>query len=1123
MATTLQSPGVLVSVVDDSFYNPAAPGTVPMIFVASASNKQNGSGTGIAPGTLDANAGQVWTISSQLDLATTFGTPYFETVSNNPVNGGEINEYGLQAAYSLLGISSKAYVVRADVDLSQLTPLSSAPTGAPVSGTYWVNSANSSFGIQQWNNSSQTYTTQTPLIIDDSNNSTAALLTTNPLGISGTYQPTSSFGTIGSYAMVVTSTNTNAIWFKNTDNIWVEVGSNNEGNITASGFAASTCWQTSWPVVTSTGFVGNISSGTQFSVNSSTVTISNTSTAGVALAINQAMHSYGVGARVINGYLNIYSSAATNNGNIYLSDGSSGAVLTSLGLGTAAATYYGPGLAIQPHTQVPSFGNNGNATGSVWIKTTSPNGGANWSVNYYNGATSSWGTVSAPIYSGSAKAIYAMDTTGGSQIPVGTLFIKSNYDGGTGTSTNSTQLAEFKVFRRNATSPTTISYALPSTFKSFNTTTTSTFTIKESLPNTSSYTTATYTVSIPPGSTPYGFVAAFSAAGLTYTSASYNPSVGSSGTISISHSLGGEILLQDGTNAPLTGNTAYSLGFTPYNMFTQVGTLNLYQGGYYDTFSLYASNWKPLVYEALPYTPYTTPTDGQLWYDSATNVDIMYNNGSKWVGYLNAFPNSDPNGPQVVALAPTTQSDGTPLVTGDIWISTSPIDSYGQLIYIWNSTSKTWVLQDVQDHTSPNGWVFADARWSTSGQATTPATTVQLLSSNYVDPDVPAPNLYPAGTRLWNTRNSGFNVKKYVSNYINIYANNGLNAAYNNDVMDGANPYFADRWVTASLNNAFGVGTFGRLAQRAVVVSALKSLIDTNQTIRDTDSLVFNLIACPGYPETIQDMVEFNTDIGQTAFVLGDTPFRLEPNATTLAAWGNNTNGALDNGDLGAVTHDDYMSLHYPNGYTTDNYGNYIVVPPSHMMLYTIANSDNVSYPWFAPAGINRGIVQNATSVGYVDPTTSEFVQASIYQGLRDVLAGVEVNPIATLPGSGLTVMGQYTRASASSALDRINVARLVCYLRRQLGILARPFLFEPNDAITRAEFKGAIDGMLLELVSQRALYDFISVCDESNNTPTRIDRNELWADIAIEPVKAAEFIYIPLRLVNTGSITSGS
>jgi hypothetical protein len=372
---------------------------------------------------------------------------------------------------------------------------------------------------------------------------------------------------------------------------------------------------------------------------------------------------------------------------------------------------------------------------------------------------------------------------------------------------------------------------------------------------------------------------------------------------------------------------------------------------------------------------------------------------------------------------------------------------------------------------------------------------------------------------LFNLRRSGFNIKKYVKNHININANEGKNLRYGNEDMADYNP---NRWVSVSPNNANGSGTFGRHAQRSFVVAAFKALVDGNQAVRDTDTLTFNLIAAPGYPEAIQNMVALNVDRGLTAFVVGDTSMRLEPTGTALAAYGLNTNGALDNGDTGLVSYNEYMAVFYPSGYTNDLTGNYIVVPPSHMMLRTIAVSDQKSYPWFAPAGIRRGVVDNATSVGYLKD--GEFRTAALPQSVRDVMAQKgKINPIATITGAGIINFGQYTRANAASALDRINVARLVAYLRRQLDVLSRPFLFEPNDKITRNEIKNSVQKLLLELVGQRALYDFIVVCDESNNTPARIDRSELWVDVAIEPVKAVEFIYIPVRLVNTGAIKAGT
>ena len=210
--------------------------------------------------------------------------------------------------------------------------------------------------------------------------------------------------------------------------------------------------------------------------------------------------------------------------------------------------------------------------------------------------------------------------------------------------------------------------------------------------------------------------------------------------------------------------------------------------------------------------------------------------------------------------------------------------------------------------------------------------------------------------------------------------------------------------------------------------------------------------------------------------------------------------------------------MFYPSLFSSDNAGKNVVVPASHGIIRTIALSDQVSFPWFAPAGTRRGGITNASAAGFINDE-GEFNSVALNTGQRDTLYSNKINPITFLTGSGLVNFGQKTRAANASALDRINVARLVIYLRSQLDKLAKPYIFEPNDKITRDEIKAQADSLLLELVGQRALYDFLVVCDESNNTPARIDRNELYLDIAIEPVKAVEFIFIPLRLKNLSLI----
>ena len=999
---TLQSAGVSVTVIDESFYTPAGAGTVPMIFVATGQDKANGSGTGIAQGTTAENAGKVWVITSQRDLTDTFGTPYFETdAEGNPVHGGEINEYGLQAAYSLLGVSSKAYVIRADVDTSSLAPTSTEPSGPPVNGTYWLDTSDSKFGINEWDATTGKFTIKTPLIIDNDNYQIAAELFT-PSGGLPRYRPLNNFGKVGEYAMIVTSYNTDTNGTRNPSNILLWYKS-------ASG----------WSIVENT-FDG------------------------------------------------------------------------------------GKKFYISPHFDYPDFTEDGldAESGSVWIKTTTPSQGADWKMKYYNGNSGVWQSVAAPLFADKQTALQKLDNkTGGAAIPLGSVFIEYDADNGQNL-VSSTARANFTAWIRYRSSPTSITHANTRLIGS----STYAFNIRETLAD-GTWSDRTI-IEVTGGTTvKLGLIisnAINSNIDLVNVKAAWDAATN---RLTITHALGGDMEFDD-----TTGQCFTDFGFE------QDVTANLYYAPNNDPGLpiWYATNWKPLVYESSSDNPVTAPVDGQVWFSTGFEADIMYNTGLEWRGYLNAFPTSDPAGPTISATRPTTQQDGsTPLVNGDIWIDTNNPDEYGRNIYVYDGTD--WVLQDVTDQDTPNGWLFQDARWATTGTTTVKADITALLSSNYIDPDCPDPALYPRGVRLFNTRRSTNNVKQYITGFINVNADNEV---YNGESMEN---YAADRWVNISPNDVQGVGQFGRLAQRSVVVKGLKAMITSNQAIRDSDTLNFNLIATPGYPETIQNMVAFNVDIGQTAFVVGDTPFRLAPTGTALSQYGKNTVLAEDNNDRAAVTYDTGMAMFYPSGFTNDNLGNNIVVPPSHMMLRTILNSDNKSYLWFAPAGTRRGTIDNASSVGYID--NGEYRTVSLHQGLRDVLQDpqVAINPIATLPGVGLVNMGQRTRAQNASALDRINVSRLIAYLRRQLAILAKPYLFEPNDSQTRYEVKAAVDALLTELVSQRALYDFLVVCDGSNNTPARIDRSELWVDIAIEPVKAVEFIYIPLRILNTGEIASST
>jgi len=1099
----LTSPGVQVSVIDESFYTPAEPGTTPIIFVATEQNKLNGSGTGIAPGTLAENAGKVYLITSQRDLVETFGDPKFITdVNGNVVQGGEQNEYGLQAAYSFLGVSNSAYVVRADADLGALNASSTATTADPEDGTWWLDTQLSKYGIFEWDGAAvttetgQTFVAKTPRIITS----------VSELADSGdaTSAPNTGIGAKGEYAIVAT-TSTIKIYYKTNDNTWVIVGSED--------------WAGAVPTVTGTNTVSNTSFtiGSTFVINPTSSSAESTeitfSTGSATLAqvvadINTAMSGTGVSAEIRDNKLVLLNDGSVSDV-IQVVDGVNQPLSTA---GITEGFYYAPKVQISKHTDVPAYKSgdtNPRPTGSIWLKTTSPNAGADWKVKQFNADTALWGAVDAPVYATNNSALYNLDRSGGgANLSAGAVYVQSN------AAEDTDPLGQFKPFVRRSSGTTSVTSNKVTT--QLSNSQSYSFTLSETIVGQEAMTSAeTVTFTAAGSSADAATIAsAINAAGLVNVSASYD----SQNRLVITHRVGGDIRIDD------TDGALNLIGYDPYDVSDSTGTLNLYdQPGTSGAGTWVATLWQPLVYTASDNAPTALAADGALWYSSVVDeVDLLVHNGTKWVGMLHTdsqYYNADstlapdPEGPIVSATEPENgdRSDGGNLVTGDIWISTADIDNYPG-IYMYNAVLGSWVAIDTSDQTTENGILFADARWSDAGADSDAADIVDLLVSDFVDFDAPDPALYPKGMLLWNTRRSGFNVKRFERNYVDVTADN---ERYGDASMAA---YYPHRWVTASTNNADGSGSFGRNAQRKVVINSLQALVSANQDIRDDETRTFNLIACPGYPELIGEMITLNFDRGLTAFVVGDSPMRLTPDATSLGDWASNVNVAVEDNDDGLVSRDEYMGVYYPSGYTSDNLGNNVVVPASHMVLRTFALNDQVAYPWFAPAGTRRGGVTNASSVGYIN-SEGEFVSTALNEGQRDILYTNNVNPITFLNGAGLVIFGQKTRARNASALDRVNVARLVVYLRSQLSKLAKPYLFEPNDKITRDEIKQAVETLMVELVGLRALYDFLVVCDETNNTPARIDRNELYVDIAIEPVKAIEFIYIPLRIKNTGEI----
>lgn len=476
--------------------------------------------------------------------------------------------------------------------------------------------------------------------------------------------------------------------------------------------------------------------------------------------------------------------------------------------------------------------------------------------------------------------------------------------------------------------------------------------------------------------------------------------------------------------------------------------------------------------------PTGTPVVGSYWYDpTVTDLDILIHDGSDW---------------SRVDEANITYSTTEPLTpsTDDIWVETDGTDAQYPKIYRY--TGSQWALYDNTDQTTERGVIFDDF-------TVTPRSTLAngaITGADLFD-SAPDPQLYPTDMLAVNMAQSSGTVRMWQE---------GISVDDGNSTVNG--------WVNGASNAADGRGVFGRRAQHRIIATAMQGAVSGNEDLRDPNRN-FTLITAPNFPELTDELVTLNSDRGETAFIIIDTPMRLTP--TQAVNWVNGV-GASENGEDGLVTKNTYSAVYYPSGRSTAPDGRTVTVPASHMALYTYAYNDNISYPWFAPAGLTRGVVQNGSAVGYIT-TEEEFKAVSLSQGQRDAMYLNKLNPIANFPLEGVVVFGQKSLHPFTSALDRVNVVRLVAYLRERFDEIARPLLFEQNDKLTRDRAVQLFEAFLSDLLTKRALTDFAVVCDESNNTPIRIDRNELYIDVAIAPTKAVEFIYIPIRIVNTGAL----
>jgi len=888
---TLVSPGVSVTVSDESQYVSASQGTLPLLVIATASNKTDASGSATATGTKPANAGVAFLVSSQRELTETFGAPSFYSVGGSVVQGAETSEYGLLAAYQYLGVSNNAYVIRADVDLKELESSSTEPTGVITNGTHWHNTSATKFGLFKWSGTAWATAPVTVLTEDAGTGRVQAM-------VNGYCYPVDHHGAPGDIAIVTACDK--VTYFEKTTSV-------------------SQAWK----------ILGDTAAPSDFQFKTFAPT-----------------------------------------------------------LNSAAAAL---------------------ATGDLYVRLALPDGGLDIDLSVYNTASALFTSVQAPVHASD-------DLASASLITVGDVYTRTH-----------ATLGYWELKRHTGASTTSLTSGAIS-----NATITSAFTLEGEA--------CTYTAKA------LDFIITDLQSKSALNTANVSIEKVGSNKIRFTKTDGKELNLVFTVGAG-------SIGFTEQ---TNVATV-----------------WESLVRQAKPTQITGTIADGTMWHNASLKVEILKNVAGTWTKNAWSEGPSGTNDPelQLVSSAPTKRKDGTStLLDGDIWMDSDSVPY--ATVSRWNATDLVWVKLDTADQSSTNGVVFShysnDAPYDSDGLVN--ARTSHTSTANA--------SLYPEGILMINMDYTTYNVKKY----------------------DGT----TKSWVWASGVNTDGSGKFGSVAQRHMVVTAMQSAISANTGIR-SEAVYFNLIASPGYHELMDEMITLNKDKKETAFVIGDVPLTLKSDSTSMKAW------ATAN-----VPAETYAAVYYPHGLSSDLSGNDVVMPSSAIALRTYAFSDQVSYPWFAPAGLTRGVVSNASKLGYVN-SENEFVKVQLSEGQRDVLYTARINPIADFPNTGMAVYGQKTTQATSTALDRVNVARLVNYMRHNLDQMSRAFLFEQNDKITRDNMLDAVERFCGGLVSKRGLYDFLVVCDDSNNTPARIDRNELWVDVAIQPAKSVEFIYIPLRIRNTG------
>ena len=343
-----------------------------------------------------------------------------------------------------------------------------------------------------------------------------------------------------------------------------------------------------------------------------------------------------------------------------------------------------------------------------------------------------------------------------------------------------------------------------------------------------------------------------------------------------------------------------------------------------------------------------------------------------------------------------------------------------------------------------------------------------------------------------------------ASRYVRVSAVNTPTPYYFTNTGVAKPQYTASIPVNASGSFTGGVGqvagganfyeTINGTNTQGLVGTDYDNMIDL---LSNQDEYKFNILFAPGlynsgYTSQCTNMINNTQTRGDSLFVLDLVPYNTTISTVTTQANSRNTS---------------YAASYWPWVQMIDPAtGKNVWVPASTVMAGVFAFNDTVAEPWFAPAGINRGGLQVIRA------------EQKLPQTSRDTLYTNKVNPIATFPGTGTVVYGQKTLQTQASALDRVNVRRLLIALKNYISQIANTLVFEQNSIATRNTFLSQVNPYLESVQQKQGLYAFRVIMNETNNTADVIDRNELIGQIYIQPTRTAEFIYLDFNILPTGA-----